>query len=101
MRTIILSLITIASFSSAHAEMVKIAWHTSKQSSPSIPGNEYIDGWSKNFMNGTVEEKGKVKADGELLVEMIRPEGTEGPIPFLILRAWVYRYELDFIQMGT
>jgi hypothetical protein len=85
MRKIILSLITIASFSSAHAEMVKIAWHTSKQSSPWIPGNEYIDGWSKNFMNGTVEEKGKVKADCELLAKMIRPEGTEGPIPFLIL----------------
>jgi dienelactone hydrolase len=80
-----LSMIAVLSLSSAHAEVVKIPWHTSAQSSPWIPGNEYIDGWSKNFMNGTVEEKGKVKTDGELQAEIIRPKGTNGPIPFVIL----------------
>jgi hypothetical protein len=69
-----LSMIAVLSLSSAHAEVVKIPWHTSAQSSPWIPGNEYIDGWSKNFMNGTVEEKGKVKTDGELQAEIIRPK---------------------------
>jgi hypothetical protein len=70
MKQIIFSVIATLLLSRAHAEMVKIPWHTSMQSSPLIPGNEYIDGWSKNFMNGTVEEKGKVKADGELQAEM-------------------------------
>ncbi|WP_316228067.1 MULTISPECIES: dienelactone hydrolase family protein [unclassified Bradyrhizobium] len=87
MKQIVLSIVAIIVlfFGPANAEMVKIPWHTSTQSSPWIPGNEYIDGWSKNFMNGTVEEKGKVKADGELQAEMIRPRGTKGPIPFVIM----------------
>lgn len=36
-------------------------------------------------MNGTVEESGKVKAEGELQAEMIRPRGTKGPIPFVLM----------------
>ena len=78
-------MIAVLSLSSAHAETIKIPWHTSTQSSPSIPGNEYIDGWSKNFMDGTVEEKAKVKADGELQADMMRPPGAKGPIPFVIM----------------
>jgi dienelactone hydrolase len=85
MKQFVLALLAIASFSAAHAEAVKIPWHTSTQSSPWIPGNEYIDGWSKNFMNGTVEENGKVRAEGELQAEMIRPHGTKGPIPFVLM----------------
>jgi dienelactone hydrolase len=85
MKQIIFSMIAILSFSSAHAEMVKVPWHPSTQSSPWIPGNEYIDGWSKNFMNGTVEERGKVKADGELQAELMRPHDSKGPIPFVIM----------------
>lgn len=85
MKRVVLTLIAIASFSAAHAEMVKIPWHTSSYSSPWIPGNEYIDGWSKTFMNGTVEEKRKIEADGKLQAEMIRPHGTKGPIPFVLM----------------
>jgi dienelactone hydrolase len=85
MKQIIFSMIAVISISSAHAEMVKIPWHTSTQSSPWIPGNEYIDGWSKNFMNGTIEEKRKIEADGKLQAEMIRPHGTKGPIPFVLM----------------
>lgn len=70
---------------SAFADMVKIPWHTSSSSAPWVPGNEYIDGWSKNFMNGTVEEKAKVQAGGELGAEMTLPHGTKGPIPFIIM----------------
>lgn len=72
-------------FSPANAEMVTLPWHTSPYSSPWIPGNEYIDGWSKNFMNGTIEEKRKLELDGKLQAEMIRPHGTKGPIPFVIM----------------
>lgn len=82
---ILLIVLIVLTFGPANAEMVKIPWHTSTQSSPWIPGNDYIDGWSKSFMNGTIEEKGKVKANGELQAEIIRPKGTSGPIPFVIL----------------
>jgi dienelactone hydrolase len=84
-KPIFFSMIAFMSFSSANAEMVKIPWHTSTQSAPWIPGNEYIDGWSQNFMNGTVEEKRRVKADGELQAEMMRPHGSNGPLPFVVL----------------
>jgi dienelactone hydrolase len=50
-----------------------------------VPGNVYIDGWSNHFMNGTVEEKGKVQAEGELDAEFLRPRGVEGAIPFVLL----------------
>lgn len=85
MKQILSLAVAIVSLSSVHAEIVKIPWHSSAQSSPWIPGNDYIDGWSKQFMNGTVEEKGRVKADGELQAEILRPRGTNGPIPFVIL----------------
>ena len=85
MRYFIFSMAAVLSFSSAHAEMVKIPWHTSAQSSPWIPGNDYIDGRSKNFMDGTVEEKRKVKAEGELQADMMRPKGAKGLIPFVIM----------------
>src|SRR5690242_206256 len=85
MKRVVLTLIAIASFSAAHAEMVKIPWHTSPYSSPWIPGNEYIDGWSKNFMNGTIEERRKIKADGQLQADVLRPRGTKGPIPFVLM----------------
>ena len=87
MKQIVFSMVAIIVlfFGPANAEMVKIPWHTSTQSSPWIPGDAYIDGWSKNFMNGTVEENGKVRAEGELQAEMMRPHGTKGPIPFVLM----------------
>ena len=111
MKQIILSMVAIVSISSAHAEMVKIPWHTSTQSSPWIPGNEYIDGWSKTFANGTVEEKRKVKSEGELQAEVLRPRGTEGPIPFVILlhgcsgmnstlQKWAHDYGSRLVEAG-
>jgi dienelactone hydrolase len=36
-------------------------------------------------MNGTIEEKRKIEADGKLQAEMIRPHGTKGPIPFVLM----------------
>jgi dienelactone hydrolase len=80
-----LALIASLIFTSAHAEMVKIRWTPTKFSLPWVPGNDYIDGWTKNFMNGTVEEHGNTKLDGELDAEIIMPKGTKRPIPFVIL----------------
>lgn len=112
MRHVIFSMAAVFSFSSAHAEMVKIPWHTSAQSSPWIPGNDYIDGWSKNFMDGTVEEKRKVRAEGELQADMMRPQGAKGLIPFVIMlhgcdgfgrveKKWGRDYAVDWSGRAT
>jgi dienelactone hydrolase len=111
MKQIILSMFATLLVSCAHAEMVKIPWHTSTQSSPWIPGNEYIDGWSQNFMNGTVEENRNVKAGGELEAELMRPHGGKGAIPFVImlhgcspmnqtLRNWAHDYGGRLVRAG-
>jgi dienelactone hydrolase len=47
--------------------------------------NPYDSGFSKNFLNGTPEEGGKVQKDGELWVETLLPENTTGPIPFMVV----------------
>lgn len=91
--------------------MARIKWHSSAYSTSWVPGNDYIDGWSKNFMNGTVEEKGKVQADGELQAEIIAPVGTKGPIPFVVLlhgctgmnktlKAWAHGYGGKLVGAG-
>ncbi len=81
--------------------MVKIPWHTSAQSLPWIPGNEYIDGRSKNFMDGTVEEKGKVKAEGELSADIMRPQGAKGPDPLRDHAARLRRVRPGREEMGA
>jgi dienelactone hydrolase len=82
---IVLALVATLILSAAQAEVAKIKWHPSKYSAPWVPGDDYIDGWTKNFMNGTLEEHGKTKLDGELDAEIMIPKGTKGPIPFVIL----------------
>ena len=66
-------IVVLASLIPARAEMVSIKW---KSSAPVawIPGNAFIDGYTPNFMDGTVEEKGKTKKDGELEAELIVPK---------------------------
>ena len=85
MRNIVTLIVFLLLTFSAHAEMVSIKWQPSAYSVPWVPGNDYIDGHTFNFMNGTLEEKGKVKRDGELEAEMIVPKGTKGPIPFVVM----------------
>jgi hypothetical protein len=85
MRRNVLAIILALSCSPGRAELVKVPWHTSSVSAPWVPEDDYIDGWSKNFLNGTLEERGKIKADGELSAEIIVPKGTKGPIPFVIM----------------
>jgi dienelactone hydrolase len=110
MRTLIWVLVTLTSAISAHAETVSIKWKSSAPI-PWIPGNDFIDGYTPNFRNATVEEKGKVQKEGELSAELIVPKGTKGPIPFIVmmhgcsgmnptLKKWAYEYGGKFVGAG-
>lgn len=88
MRLLLVALLLICS--PAQAEMVKIKWNAGDPAKSAEPwlttdGGGYVTGWSKNFMDGTVEERGKTVADGYLSAEIIKPKGAKGPIPFVIL----------------
>ena len=50
-----------------------------------VENNPYDSGFSKNFKNGTPQEFGDVKKDGELKAEIITPKDTTGPVPFMIV----------------
>ena len=87
MRWLILALLLTTP---AQAEMVEIKWNAGDPIKSSEPwlvtdGGGYINGWSKNFMDGTVEERRKVAAEGVLKAEIIKPKATAGPVPFVIL----------------
>jgi dienelactone hydrolase len=93
------------------AETVRIQWHSSAHSAPWVPGNDYIDGWTNNFMNGTVEERGRVQLDGELEAEILLPKGAKPPVPFVVmlhgcsgmnrtLRAWAVDYGSRILAAG-
>ncbi|KJC36737.1 hypothetical protein UB31_35760 [Bradyrhizobium sp. LTSP849] len=95
----------------ASAETVRIKWLTSDRSAPWVPGNDYIDGWTKNFMDGTVEERGRVQQDGELLAEIMFPKDKQLPTPFVIilhgcsgmnktLNAWAQDYGGKLLAAG-
>jgi dienelactone hydrolase len=85
MRIALALIVSIISFA-ADAEVIKIKWNAGNYSQPwDTGGSGYIDGWTKNFMNGTVEEHGKTTLDGFLDAEIIKPQGAKGPIPFVIL----------------
>jgi dienelactone hydrolase len=47
--------------------------------------NPYDSGFSKNFKNGTPEEFGEVKKDGELKAFIYSPKDVQDPVPFVIL----------------
>jgi hypothetical protein len=66
MSRIVSVVIALLATTPALAEMVRIPWHTSNSSAPWVPDNQYIDGWSKNFMNGTLEERPKPLASCKL-----------------------------------
>ncbi len=85
-----LVIVLLLSSSPAFAEMIKIKWSAGDVARSSEPwlttdGGGYVNGWSKNFMDGTVEERGKVVSEGFLSGEIVKPKGAKGPIPFVIL----------------
>lgn len=70
----------------AYAETVKIKWNPGSYSQPWDTANfGYIDGWTKNFINDTVEERGRIVLDGFLDAEIVKHKDTKGPIPFVVL----------------
>lgn len=92
MRRLLVIFLFILPFAStaARAEMVKVPWSAGDPSRSSEPwlttdGGGYINGWSANFMDGTVEERGRKNADGFLDAEVIKPPKATGALPFVIL----------------
>jgi dienelactone hydrolase len=70
------------------AEQVRIPWkgdYAHNLEATYSPENKYRSGLSKNFLNGTPEEGGRVQRDGFLTGELIKPKGSTGPVPFIIL----------------
>ncbi len=68
--------------------MVKIPWksdYVHNYDAVYTAENRYRSGLSKNFLNGAPDEGGKVNKDGMLNAEIIRPKGSAGPVPFIIL----------------
>ena len=47
--------------------------------------NLFDSGFSKNFLNGTPEEGGRLQKEGELWAKTMLPEKAMGPIPFMIV----------------
>jgi len=111
MRNIVILIASLFSFSS-EAQTVKIKWNPGSYSSPWDTGaTGYIDGWTKNFMNGTVEERGKTRSDGYLSAKITKPRQASGPIPFIIAlhgcsgvnettNTWFQRLNDEFVPRG-
>lgn len=109
-KSLLCSLSLLVNTHFAHAETVSIRWRPSAPVAW-IPGNDYIDGYTPNFKNATVEENGKTQKDGELAAELIVPKGANGPIPFVIvmhgcsgmtqtLRRWASEYGSRLVGAG-
>ncbi|AWM06077.1 dienelactone hydrolase family protein [Bradyrhizobium symbiodeficiens] len=103
MRAIVLILVQLLFATAATSETVRMKWSPSNGSAPWVPGNDYIDGWTENFMNGTVEERGRVQQDGELSAQLMLPKSGKIPAPFIVMlhgcsgmnaavKAWVQDY---------
>lgn len=99
----------------AEAEAVRIKWkagdaHLSRQAWVKY-GSVEINGWSERFMDGTVEEKGKIATEGYLEADIRRPKNSLGPIPFVILmhgcsglndqlKRWAHETSAAFLSKG-
>jgi dienelactone hydrolase len=85
---LIIALTLIPTAASAETITAKIPWkgdYLHNSSKTWSRDNPYDSGFSKNFLNGTPEEGGKVQKDGELNAEIILPNNTTGPIPFMLV----------------
>lgn len=110
-RAVFVLTLLILSLGSATAEAVRIKWNGDyPHNNDRVWSKEYELGWSKNFLNGTPQEGGKVQKDGFLTGEITRPK-TPGPHPFVILmhgcggmdrnaKAWVAEYSAHFSKLG-
>jgi len=88
MRTLWIATIVLC-FSPANADQFKIPWkgdYAHNLTATWSRDNKDDSGFSKNFLNGSPEEGGKVQKDGELWVETVVPEAAKDkPIPFVVL----------------
>lgn len=87
MRILLIAIIVLF-FSPANAEQFKIPWNgdfAHNKSRTWSRDNPADSGFSRNFLNGTPEEGGKVQKDGELWIETMLPENSTGPVPFVVL----------------
>jgi hypothetical protein len=88
MKWFIAALMLISTAASAEHITTKIPWkgdYPHNSSKTWSTDNSYDSGFSKNFLNGAPEEGGKVQKEGELDAEIILPEKTTGPIPFVLV----------------
>ncbi|WP_091961203.1 dienelactone hydrolase family protein [Bradyrhizobium shewense] len=72
----------------ASAEEVKIKWkgdYAHNSDKRWSKDNPYDSGFSKNFKNGTPQEFGEVKKDGELNAFIYSPKDMKGPVPFVVV----------------
>src|SRR4051794_13599248 len=88
MRSVLVAAVLIAFARTAEAEKVRIPWkgdypHNSEDNYS--PQNRYKSGLSKFFNNGAPEEGGRIQRDGFLEAELMRPKGSSGVVPFVIL----------------
>jgi dienelactone hydrolase len=99
-------------FGIANAAQVKIPWkgnYTHNDGGLYSPENKYKSGFSQNFLNGSPEEKGKVKKDGDLTGDLFKPKKT--PATFIILmhgcggygevaKRWAQDKAKSFLEQG-
>jgi dienelactone hydrolase len=70
---------------SAKVLNVKIPWNGDyPHNSDKIWSPAWTFGWSKNFLNGTPDEHGRVRKDGSLDAQVFLPAGS-GPFRFVVL----------------
>jgi len=72
----------------ASADMFKIPWKGDYKHNSTAPwsrANKDDSGFSRNFLNGTPEEGGKIQENGELWAETIVPANATGPIPYVVV----------------
>jgi dienelactone hydrolase len=92
MKYLVFILATLAFTAAALAETkpteVKIKWngdYAHNSSKHWSKDNPYDSGFSKNFKNGTPQEFGDVKKDGELDAFIYSPKEAKGPVPFVVV----------------
>jgi len=86
----------------AHAEKIRINWNGNYAHNSTrtwSKDNLYDSGWSRNFKNGTPQEFGEVKKDGEIPTEILLPPNTTGPVPFVMIMHHCSGYQPSMIWM--
>src|SRR4051812_35291196 len=87
-RFVVLTLTLVCTYTTASAKTIKIPRkgdYAHNFDAVYSAENKYRSGMSKNFLNGAPEEGGKIQRDGQLVAEIMKPKGSTGPLPFVLL----------------